>query len=116
MNCCCLQVLSDYDAVWKEYDGNVDHVLDWVEYKKVVLARLNSGCGHSVGVSYALLELQLLEDEMESMCDNFTNIRDLGHKLLAEHSHVASLVVTENETRLYKAKNMITSTISSIRY
>ena len=111
-----VQVLVEYDGLWRDYDSNVEKLLQWIEYKKLVIMRLHSGCGHLIGVRQGLAELKALETELEEMCAQFEAVHQLGDKLLGKHNHVTSLVVTENETRLYKAKNYLTSQILQLRF
>ena len=52
---------------------------------------------------------------MVDMCAQLEDVKKLGDELLGRHNHVTSLIVSENETRLHKAKNHLVSNIAAFR-
>ena len=109
------KVLLDYDKIWKQYDSKVESLLHWIEYKKLILSRFTAGCPHLIGVNYALTQLDLLEHEVGSIFGKLEDVKKLGDELLGKHNHVTSLIVSENETRLHKAKNHLVSNITAFK-
>ncbi len=109
------QMLTEYDSMWKDYDSNVEKLSLVMEYKKLVLSRLASGSGHLIGINCALRQLDALQSEVGSMFEPLQLVHNLGEQLLGQHRHMTSLVISETETRLQKAKNALQTEIQALR-